>query len=93
MILEIFCLMINGSNPKDVFNSINEKKNPASSSSLRSLLNSELQKKQFYESQIPSSFSDSYNITSVNRFVSQGHKVESLHYQPRTVFINVVNDM
>lgn len=85
MILEVFCLIINGADPKEVFDSIQEKKQTEAKNALRSLLNTEIQKSLYYQRQLPSSFSDSYNVTSVNRFVTQGHKVETYVYQPRTV--------
>lgn len=83
--------MINDANPQDVCNSIHEK-NAGSKSSLRSLLHSELQKSQFYEEQLPSSFSDSYNITSVNRVITCGRKVHNFVYKPRTVVVSYLHD-
>ena len=89
MILEIYCLILQSSSPKSVFNSIHSTitSSSSSSSSLRSLLQQEQQKTQFYERQLPSSFSDSYNSTSVNRLISQQHKIENYIYKPRTVVI------
>ena len=99
MLLEIFCLIIKDIDPKELFEvNMNLKSSKTSmsktssktsskpsSSRLHSLLQSEIQKDRFYTSQLPSSFSDSYNITSVNRFISTNHKIDSYLYKPRTV--------
>lgn len=85
MILEIFCLILSGANPKDVYNSSQQQK--GGSSSLRALLNNEIEKAKHYERQLPSSFSGSYDITSVNKLISQNHRVEDYSYKPRTVII------